>query len=75
MSRSATNTAIHHAAAYGSRSHKAAPIVVPMWNGTYDGAELKPFTGRAGAMDAFTFPSRMGSKLHYRDGRVTEIGA
>lgn len=28
----------------------------------YDGKELKPFEGRAGAMDAFKLPSVRGSK-------------
>lgn len=36
---------------------------------TYDGAELRPFAGRAGAMDAFDKPSRMGRVLVWRDGR------
>ena len=27
---------------------------------TYDGAELRPFTGRPGSMDAFKLPSRDG---------------
>lgn len=43
--------------------------------GTYTGAELRPFDGRPGAMDAFALPSRMGRRLHYRDGRVQQIAA
>lgn len=39
----------------------------------YDGAELRPFAGRAGATDAFDLPSRMGKRLHYRDGRVVQV--
>jgi len=34
--------------------------------GLYSGAELKPFTGRTGAMDAFKLPSLMGGKLIFR---------
>jgi hypothetical protein len=30
--------------------------------GTYTGGELQPFTGRPGAMDAFTLPSIQGGK-------------
>ena len=40
---------------------------------TYDGAELRPFAGRPGAMDAFARPSRMFNQLHYRDGRVERV--
>lgn len=31
--------------------------------GAYSGAELKPYQGRPGAMDAFRLPSRIGSRL------------
>lgn len=43
--------------------------------GVYVGAELRPYEGRPGAMDAFALPSRMGSRLHYRDGSVQELYA
>jgi hypothetical protein len=43
--------------------------------GLYTGAELRPYEGRPGAMDAFALPSRMGRRLHYRDGRVQELCA
>lgn len=33
-------------------------------------AELRPYEGRPGAMDAFALPSRMGRRLVWRDGRV-----
>lgn len=37
----------------------------------YDGAELRPYTGRPGAMDAYALPSRMGDKrVHYRTGEL-----
>jgi hypothetical protein len=32
----------------------------------YDGAELKPYTGRPGATDSLKLPSRMGNTLVYR---------
>ena len=32
----------------------------------YDGAELKPYTGRPGANDSLKLPSRMGDTLVYR---------
>ena len=35
------------------------------WRDThYTGAELKPFTGRPGAMDAYKLPSLQGSDRH-----------
>lgn len=40
--------------------------------GSWIGFESLPFH-RPGAMDAFALPSRMGNRLHYRDGRVMEI--
>lgn len=39
----------------------------------YDGAELRPIVGRPGATDALALPSRIGNRLHYRDGRVTDL--
>lgn len=36
----------------------ATPRQVDVMTGRYDGAEMRPFTGRAGAMDAFRLPSR-----------------
>lgn len=39
----------------------------------YDTPELKPFTGRPGAMDAFALPSRRGGARYYRDGRVEVV--
>lgn len=36
----------------------------------YDGAELKPYDGRPGAMDFIKLPSLMGSKLIYRKDAV-----
>ncbi|ABM32189.1 hypothetical protein QRO08_16780 [Paracidovorax citrulli] len=39
----------------------------------YPCPELRPFDGRPGAMQAFDLPSRMNNRLHYRDGRVTDL--
>ena len=62
-------------------AHKRqAPLVVreaPVRNsnakGTYAGAELQPFSGRPGAMDAYALPSRTFDKREYRDGRVEPV--
>ena len=40
--------------------------------GTYAGAELTSYA-RPGAADAMALPSRMNDRLHYRDGRVTDM--
>ena len=37
-------------------------------------ADLAPPAQRPGAEDALAYPSRIGSRLHYRDGRVTDLG-
>ena len=37
--------------------------------GSWAGFESRPHH-RPGSMDAFALPSRMGRRLHYRDGRV-----
>ena len=39
----------------------------------YDGAQLGAHTTRAGAMDAFTKPSRVGKTLFYRDGHTETL--
>ncbi len=39
----------------------------------YDGAELRPIVGRPGATDALELPSRIGNRLHYRDGRTAQV--
>lgn len=49
----------------------AAPIAPS--GGVYGGSEMRPYTGRPGAMDAFKFPSRVGDRLHHRDGSVTSV--
>lgn len=48
------------------------PYTIPAKN--YQGVELKPVQGIPDArMDAFKLPSRMGDRLHYRDGRVEQM--
>ncbi|MGO4395691.1 hypothetical protein AB4Z46_30475 [Variovorax sp. M-6] len=39
----------------------------PLRRETYTGSEMRPFTGRAGSMDALKYPSRVGNELRYRD--------
>ena len=41
--------------------------------GTYAGAELQPFAGRTGAMDAYALPSRTFDKRRYRDSRAEVV--
>jgi hypothetical protein len=36
-------------------------------------ADLAPPAQRPGAQDALAHPSRIGDRLHYRDGRVTDL--
>jgi hypothetical protein len=41
-----------------------APVAVPVKAGDYDGAELRPYNGRPGAMDAYALPSlRNGQRM------------
>lgn len=40
---------------------------------TYNGAEVCMPALRAGADDALQVPSRVNDRLHYRDGRVTDL--
>ena len=40
--------------------------------GRYDGAELRPYTGRPGAMDAFNLPSSVNGK-HVKPKRITAM--
>lgn len=39
----------------------------------YNGAELRTYTGRPDAANALALPSRVGSRLYYRDGRVVPV--
>lgn len=57
----------------------STPENPPIRNGTVDkgdhyaGQELHPYVGRPGAMDAFSLPSRAGSRRTYRDGAVEAV--
>lgn len=64
---------------HAPKRHTAAtpgPRPTPISNASstepYTGAELHART-RPGAMDAHRLPSRMGERLHWRDGRVTDM--
>ena len=52
---------------------REAPVRNSNAKGTYAGAELQPFSGRPGAMDAYALPSRTFDKREYRDGRVEAV--
>lgn len=41
----------------------------PLTRETYNGAELQPFSGRSGSMDALKYPSRVGNNLRHRDDK------
>lgn len=41
--------------------------------GHYNGAEVCMPALRKGADDALQVPSRVGDRLHFRDGRVTDL--
>lgn len=47
--------------------------IIPMFNGTYMGEELRPFEGRRSAMQAHALPSRRGDALRWPDGRITDL--
>ncbi len=55
-----------------SRQPMAKPIGNPM-RGVYTCPELRPNADRPAAANAFELPSRMNNRLHYRDGRVTDL--
>lgn len=42
-------------------------------NGIMGTADRMPTVYREGAMDSLKLPSRMGDRLHYRDGRVEPV--
>lgn len=52
---------------------REAPVRNSNAKGTYACAELQPFSGRPGAMDAYALPSRTFDKREYRDGRVEAV--
>lgn len=51
----------------GKRGKAATPSAsINKMLGKYTGAELKPFAGRPGAMDAFKLPSLIGDQRIFR---------
>lgn len=50
----------------------ATPAAKDEPNG-YPCPELRPFTGRPGAMQAFALPSRVNHRLYHPDGRITGL--
>jgi hypothetical protein len=53
----------------------AEPRLSYLERGNYTGAELLPYTGRPGAMDAFTLPSIQGGRAVERKRHVIVISA
>lgn len=43
-------------------------------NGISGTGDMRPKAMRQGSQDHEKFPSRMGNRLHYRDGRVEYLG-
>lgn len=57
-----------------NRSPMAKPINTQVMTAPiYDGKEMQPYQGRPGANDALALPSRMGNRLHYRDGKIAPV--
>lgn len=57
-----------------NRNPMAKPINTQVMTApVYDGKEMQPYQGRPGANDALALPSRMGDRLHYRDGRTEPV--
>lgn len=54
------------------RMQAAMPISNASSTAPYTGTELRTHI-RPGAEDALALPSRMSDRLHYRDGRVTDL--
>jgi len=56
----------HHTTLVGARR-----LVNATSREVYTGVELRPYTGRPGAMDAYNLPSLQGGRrVHYRTGEV-----
>lgn len=72
LNRSAADYARIQRAATVQRAASDMPISNSTSTGTYAGAELHTYA-RPGAADALALPSRMNNRLHYRDGRVTDM--
>lgn len=56
-------------------THAPASTRVDVVKGSYACPELRPFEGRAGAMDAFALPSRVGGGLSYPKGEPNDQDA
>ena len=52
----------------------ARAIGINPMDGHYDGKDLAKAPSRACATDTRKFPTRIGARLHYRDGRITDLG-
>lgn len=67
-----------HCGVHGSAQHLdlSAPAKTRITNATtrdtYTGAELGLTVARPGAAAAMALPSRVGQRLHYRDGRTAD---
>lgn len=67
---------LHQPDPYALAAH---PDLVPIMtsggnrNGMSGTGDKRPMVYRAGALDADQLPSRMGNRLHYRDGRVVSL--
>jgi hypothetical protein len=48
----------HSAYLWGKAPSETRDVCRHIPEGTYDGAELRPYSGRTGAMDAYSLPSR-----------------
>ena len=55
-----------------ARQPMARPLGTPM-KGVYTCPELLPNADRPAGTQALALPSRMNNRLHYRDGRVTDL--
>lgn len=51
----------------------ARPIGDTTKPGKYDGKELAAAPARPCATDTREFPTRISNRLHYRDGRITDL--
>ena len=54
------------------RQVRDLPVKNHTTTATYNGAELRA-TVRPGSQLAFTLPSRVGNRLHFPDGRMTDL--
>lgn len=55
-----------------NRSHAQVPISNASSRAIYDGAELRAHV-RPGALAAYSLPSRVNNRLHFPDGRTTDM--